>query len=157
MKKLTIVLLSFTFIVAACSKGGGTNGGVDTIPTPPPLATVEVGDIAFKIEIDTKEVDYAGIYGALSGSQAINVNVTSTPFAKDGVTIDLSVKKDSDNSVVSGSSVSSTTAGTNALTISNLTAGVLCTATVTVTAKTLDTKTCNCYKTFSKTFKIARK
>jgi hypothetical protein len=54
-------------------------------------------------------------------------------------------------------SVSSTTAGTNALTISNLTAGVLCTATVTVTAKTQDTKTCNCYKTFSKTFKIARK
>ena len=109
------------------------------------------------MEIDTKEVDYAGIYGALSASQAINVNVTSTPFAKDGVTIDLSVKKDSDNSVVSGSSVSSTTAGTNALTISNLTAGVLCTATVTVTAKTQDTKTCNCYKTFSKTFKIARK
>ena len=100
MKKLTIVLLSFTFIVAACSKGGGTNGGGGTTPTPPPVATVEVGDIAFKIEIDTKEVDYAGIYGALSGSQAINVNVTSTPFAKDGVTIDLSVKKDSDNSVV---------------------------------------------------------
>lgn len=156
MKKWSIVLLGFTFIVAACSKGGGSTGG-GTTPTPPPVATVEVGDIAFKIEIDTKEVDYAGIYGALSGSQAINVNVTSTPFAKDGVTIDLSVKKDSDNSVVSGSSVSSTTAGTNALTISNLTAGVLCTATVTVTAKTLDTKTCNCYKTFTKTFKIARK
>lgn len=156
MKKWSIVLLGFTFVVAACSKGGGSTGG-GTTPTPPPVATVEVGDIAFKVEIDTKEVDYSGIYGALSGSQAINVNVTSTPFAKDGVTIDLSVKKDSDNSVVSGSSVSSTTAGTNALTISNLTAGVLCTATVTVTAKTLDTKTCNCYKTFTKTFKIARK
>jgi len=148
--------MGFTFIVASCSKGGGSTGG-GTTPTPPPVATVEVGDIAFKVEIDTKEVDYAGIYGALSASQAINVNVTSTPFAKDGVTIDLSVKKDADNSVVSGSSVSSTTAGTNALTISNLTAGVLCTATVTVTSKTLDTKTCNCYKTLSKTFKIARK
>ena len=47
--------------------------------------------------------------------------------------------------------------GLNSPNNSNLTAGVLCTATVTVTAKTQDTKTCNCYKTFSKTFKIARK
>ena len=156
MKNIKIILIGILFLSISCSKSGGTNGG-GTTPTPPPVTTVEVGDIAFKIEIDTKEVDYAAIYGALSASQAINVNVTSTPFAKDGVTVDLSVKKDSDNSVVSGSSVSSTSAGTNALTIANLTPGVLCTVTVTVTAKTQDTKTCNCYKTLTKTFKIARK
>ena len=156
MKNIKTILIAVLLFSISCSKSGGSSGG-GTTPTPPPVTTVEVGDIAFKVEIDTKEVDYAGIYAALSAVQAINVNVTSTPFAKDGVTVDLSVKKDSDNSVVYGSSVSSTTAGTNALTIANLTPGVLCTATVTVTAKTLDTKTCNCYKTLTKTFKIARK
>ena len=151
MKKNILILIALLVFSMSCSKGTST-------PTPPPEPVkVEVGDIAFKIEVDSKEVDYTTTFAALSSNQVININVTSMPFSKDGVTIDLLVKKDLDNSVVSSSSISSSNATTNALTIQNLSPGVICTVTLTVTAKTLDTKTCNCYKTLIKSFKISRK
>lgn len=50
-------------------------------------------EIAFKVEVDNKEIDYTTYLAALSASQPINVNVTTAPFPKDGVTIDLTVKK----------------------------------------------------------------
>ena len=144
-----ILLISILFVLTACSKGGG-----DT-PTPPPVVVTPEADIAFKIEIDGKEIDYTAIIASLGATQAINVNVTSTPFPKDGVTIDVAVKK-LDNSVVSTDSKAGTTAATNALTISNLVSGVECIGTVTVTSKTLDpvSKT---YKFLVKTFRIGRK
>ena len=146
-----ILLICVLFVFTGCSKGGGST----PTPPPPPVILVPEADIAFKIEIDGKEIDYTAIFGSLSATQAINVNVTSTPFPKDGVTIDVSVKK-LDNSVVSTDSKAGTTAATNALTISNLVSGVECIGTVTVTSKTLDpvSKT---YKFLIRTFRIARK
>jgi len=152
MKKFGFVLVAFTLIIASCSKGGGST---PVTPTPPPVVVAEP-DIAFKVEVDNKEVDYTTYTVALSAAQAVNVNVTTAPFPKDGVTIDVTVKKDVDNSSVFSDATVGTVAGTNPVTINNLLPGVPCTATVLVTSKTLDpvSKT---YKSFTKTFKIARK
>ena len=152
MKYSKILLICILFAFTACSKGGDS----PTPPTPPPVVVIPESDIAFKIEIDSKEIDYAAIFASIGATQAINVNVTSTPFPKDGVTIDVVVKKVLDNSVVSTDSKAGTTAATNALTISNLVSGVECSGTVTVTSKTLDpvSKT---YKSLIKTFRIGRK
>jgi hypothetical protein len=150
-----ILLICVLFVFTACSKGGGSSPTPPTPPTPPPVVVIPEADIAFKIEIDGKEIDYTAINVSLSETQAINVNVTSTPFPKDGVTINVSVKK-LDNSIVSTDSKAGTTAATNALTISNLVSNVECIGTVTVTSKTEDpvTKT---YKSLIRTFRIARK
>ena len=152
MKKFGFVLVAFTLIIASCSKGGGST---PVTPTPQPVVVAEP-DIAFKVEVDNKEVDYTTYTAALSAAQAVNVNVTTAPFPKDGVTIDVTVKKDVDNSSVFSDAKVGTVAGTNPVTINNLLPGVPCTATVLVTSKTLDpvSKT---YKSLSKTFKIARK
>ena len=153
MKKLVLLLGAFTLIIASCSKGGG--GSTPVTPTPPPVVVVAEPDIAFKVEVDSKEVDYTTYTAALSASQLVNVNITSA-FPKDGVTIDVTVKKDVDNASIFSDTKLGTVAGTNPVTIANLAAGVPCTATVLVTSKTLDpvSKT---YKSLSKTFKIARK
>jgi hypothetical protein len=63
----------------------------------------------------------------------VNANITST-LPKDGVTIDVLVKKKSDNTVVFTSSLSSSTAS-NPVTVTGLTPGTLCVATITVTSK----------------------
>ena len=152
MKKFCFVLVAFTLVIASCSKGGGST---PVTPTPPPVVVAEP-DIAFKVEVDNKEIDYTTYLAALSASQPVNVNITTAPFPKDGVTIDLTVKKEIDNSSVFSDAKVGTVAGTNPVTINNLLPGVPCTATVLVTSKTLDpvSKT---YKSFTKTFKIARK
>ena len=152
MKYSRILFICILFAFTACSKGGG-----DTpTPTPPPVVVTPESDIAFKIEIDGVEINYTTIFASLGATQAINVNVISTPFPKDGVTIDLAVKKVLDNAAVSTDSKQSTTASANALTVSNLVPGVECLGTVTVTSKTLDpvSKT---YKSLIKTFRIGRK
>ncbi len=146
MKYLKLVLVAIPFILFSCSKGGDT--GTTPTPTPPPTPTE--ADIAFKVEIDAKEVDYSGIVAALSTTQAINVNVTST-LPKDGVTIDVSTKKNADNTVVSSSSAASTTGATNAASVTSLAPGVLCTVTVTVTSKSKSSNSS------TKTFQIAAK
>ena len=137
MKKFCFVLVAFTLVIASCSKGGGS-----TPVTPTPPVVVAEPDIAFKVEVDNKEVDYTTYTAALSASQPVNVNVTTSPFPKDGVTIDVTVKKDVDNTSIFSDTKVGTVAGTNPVTINNLLPGVPCTATVLVT---------------SKTFKIARK
>jgi hypothetical protein len=78
------------------------------------------------------------------------VNITST-LPKDGVTIDVKVTKDTDNTAVFNNNITSTTAASNAITISSLSPGVLSTATVVVTSKSKSTNTS------TKTFKIAAK
>ena len=138
MKNFCFVLVAFTLVIASCSKGGGST---PVTPTPPPVVVAEP-DIAFKVEVDNKEVDYTTYTAALSASQPVNVNVTTSPFPKDGVTIDVTVKKDLDNSSIFSDAKVGSVAGTNPVTINNLSPGVPCTATVLVT---------------SKTFKIARK
>ena len=145
MKYYKILLVAISFMFMACSKGGDS-----PTPTPPPVVVVPETDLAFKVEIASTEIDYTKIYGAIGGSQAINVNITST-LPKDGVTIDVKVTKDADNSAVFNNNITSTTAASNAITISSLSPGVLSTATVVVTSKTKSTNTA------TKTFKIAAK
>ena len=111
MKKVCFVLVAFSLIIASCSKGGG--GSTPVTPTPPPPVVVAESDITFKVEVDNKEVDYTTYTAALSASQPVNVNVTSTPFPKDGVTIDLTVKKDLDNASIFSDSKVGTIAATN--------------------------------------------
>jgi hypothetical protein len=146
MKNYKILLVALPFMLIACSKGGDSPA-----PVPPPVVIVPEADIAFKVEIPAStEIDYTKIYGAIGGSQAINVNITSA-LPKDGVTIDVKVNKDVDNTSVFTNNITSTTAASNAITISSLSPGVLSTATVVVTSKT---KSAN---TSTKTFKIAAK
>jgi hypothetical protein len=147
MRKYKILLVALPFLLMACSKGGDSPA-----PVTPPVVIVPEVDIAFKVEIPvgTDIVDYSKIYGAIGGAQEINVNVTST-LPKDGVTIDVKVTKDSDNSSVFNKNISSTTAATNTIAINSLSPGVLSTATVVVTSKSKSTNTA------TKTFKIAAK
>ena len=146
MKNYKILLVALPFMLIACSKGGDSPA-----PLTPPVVIVPEADIAFKVEIPpSTEIDYTKIYGAIGGSQAINVNVTSA-LPKDGVTIDVKVNKDVDNTSVFTNNITSTTAASNAITISSLSPGVLSTATVVVTSKSKSTNTS------TKTFKIAAK
>jgi hypothetical protein len=121
-------------------------GAVSLVPSssPPPIA-VEAS-IVFSIDIDPGVSNILAVVGA---TQAMGVNISSTiPTA--GVNLDVIVRKDSDNSIVFSSSISSTTSVNN-ITISGLTAGVLCTASVSVTSKSSSANT------LTKTFKLARK
>lgn len=139
MKKSLLAFVMSSIVLMACSKSGDSPAP-PTPPTPTPEATV-----VFTIDPDPG----TSIYAALGASQSMSVNISSTlPTA--GVTIDVKTTKDSDGSTVSSSSVSSTTAK-NTISIDNLTAGVLCTTTVTVTSKSKSDNNA------SKSFKIARK
>ena len=147
MRIFKILLVALPFMLMACSKGGDS-----PTPTPPPVVVVPEADIAFKVEIPAStEIDYKKTYGAIGGSQAINVNITST-LPTDGVTIDVKVTKDAaDNAVIFTNNFTSKTAATNSITINSLSPGVLSTVTVVVTSKNKSTNTA------TKTFKIAAK
>jgi hypothetical protein len=116
--------------------------------TPPPVVITEA-DIIFKVVIAGAEVNYSGVLAVVGTSIVINANITSV-LPKDGVTIDVSVKKRSDNTVVFTTNLSSS-AASNPVTITGLTAGVLCEATVTVTSKSKASNTA------SKSFGLASK
>lgn len=148
MKYLKLVLLFVPIMFYSCSKGGDS---ATTTPTPTPTpVVVNEADITFKVEIPVNtEIDYTKVYGAIGASQAINVSVTSA-LPKDGVTIDVKVTKDADNSSVFTNNISSTAAA-NAINITSLAPGVLSTVTVVVTSKSKSTNTS------TKTFKIASK
>ena len=147
MRIFKILLVALPLMLMACSKGGDS-----PTPTPPPVVVVPEADIAFKVEIPAStEIDYKKTYGAIGGSQAINVNITST-LPTDGVTIDVKVTKDAaDNAVIFTNNFTSKTAATNSITINSLSPGVLSTVTVVVTSKNKSTNTA------TKTFKIAGK
>ena len=147
MRIFKILLVALPFMLMACSKGGDS-----PTPTPPPVVVVPEADIAFKVEIPAStEIVYTKIYGAIGGSQAINVNITST-LPTDGVTIDVKVTKDAaDNAVIFTNNFTSKTAASNTITINSLSPGVLSTVTVVVTSKNKSTNTA------TKTFKIAGK
>lgn len=148
MRIFKILLVALPFMLMACSKGGDSS----TPTPPPPVVVAPEADIAFKVEIPVgTDVDYNKIYGAIGGSQAINVNITTT-LPTDGVTIDVKVTKDAaENTVIFTNNFTSKTAASNAVTINNLSPGVLSTVKVTVTSKTKSTNTA------TKTFKIAAK
>jgi len=131
IRKNSFIALSFIVLsFAGCSKGG--DSPTPTPPTPPPVVIVEA-DIAFKVDVSGSEVNYSAVFPVVGTSVVMNANITST-LPKDGVTIDVSVKKKSDNTVVFTSSLSSSTAS-NPVTVTGLTPGTLCVATITVTSK----------------------
>jgi hypothetical protein len=140
--KLSILAFaSCLFLFAGCSKGG--DSPTPTPPTPPPVVVAEA-DLVFKVDIAGSEVNYTTVYSVVGTSLLMNTNITST-LPKDGVTIDVTVKKKLDNTVVFSSNISST-AASNPVTITGLTSGVLCAATITVTSKSKASNTA--FKTF---------
>lgn len=135
---ICIVILSLTI---SCSK---SSGGTGSTPAPPPPAPVEE-TIAFSIDIDPG----SSVYPALGAAQDAKITLGSKmPTA--GITVDVVVKKDLDNTIVSSGTYSSSLSPFTA-TISNLSPGVLCTATFTVTSKTTASNS------GVKSFKLARK
>lgn len=139
---LSAIVLSF----AGCSKGG--DSPAPTPPTPPPVVVTEA-DIVFKVDIAGSEVNYSSVFAVVGTSQLLNANITSS-LPKDGVTIDVTVRKKSDNSVVFTTNLSSS-AASNPVTVTGLTPGVLCVATVAVTSKSKASNTA------LKTFELASK
>ena len=138
MKKGLISFVFASVVLMACSKSGDS-------PAPTPPAPTPEASIVFTIDPDPG----TSIYASLGASQSMAVNISSTiPSA--GVTIDVKTTKDSDGSTVSSSSVASTTAK-NTVSIDNLSSGVLCTTTITITSKSKSDNNA------SKSFKIARK
>ena len=147
IRKNSIIALSFIVLsFAGCSKGGDSPS--PTPPTPPPVVVTEA-DIAFRVDIAGAEVNYSSVFPVVGTSQLMNANITST-LPKDGVTIDVTVKKKSDNIVVFTTNLSSS-AASNPVTVTGLTAGTLCVATITVTSKSKSSNTS------TKTFELAAK
>jgi hypothetical protein len=145
-KKSIIVLSFFICAFAGCSKGG--DSPAPTPPTPPPVVVTEA-DIVFKVDVAGLEVNYNTVFPVVGTSLILNANITST-LPKDGVTVDVTVKKKLDNTTVFTTNLSSS-AASNPVTVTGLTAGVLCVATVTVTSKSKATNTS------IKTFELAAK
>jgi hypothetical protein len=148
LKQLSFRLIVFSLFVilvsAACSKGGGTGGGVTPTPPTPPTPTEE--NIVFTYDIDPG----SNIYAALGTTQEVKITVTSKmPTA--GVITDIVVKKDSDGSTVSSSTLAASTMVPINGMITNLATNVVCTATITVKSASTATNTA------TKTFKIAKK
>ena len=143
--RLVVFSLFVILVSAACSKGGSSGGGGVTPPPPtPPTPTEE--NIIFTYDIDPG----SNIYAALGTTQEVKITVTSKmPTA--GVITDIVVKKDSDGSAVSSSTLAASTMVPINGMISNLATNVVCTATITVKSATTATNTA------TKTFKIARK
>ena len=145
--KISIIVFAFSvFFLASCSKGG--DSPTPTPSTPPPVVVVE-SDIVFKVDVAGTEVNYSTVFPVVGTSLLMSANITST-LPKDGVTIDVTVRKKLDNTVVFTSNISSS-AASNPFTVTGLTAGVLCVATVTVTSKSKATNTS------LKTFELAAK
>ena len=146
IRKNSIIALSFIVLsFVGCSKGG--EAPTPTPPTPPVVVTE--ADIAFKVDIAGSEVNYNSVFAVVGTSQLMNANITST-LPKDGVTVDVAVRRKSDNSVVFTTSLSSS-AASNPFTVTGLTGGTLCVATIVVTSKSKSSNTS------TKTFELAAK
>ena len=149
LKQLSFRLIVFSLFVilvsAACGKGsGGSGGGGPVTPPTPPAPTEDA--IVFTYDIDPG----SNIYAALGTTQEVKITVTSKmPTA--GVITDIVVKRDSDGSTVSSSTLAASTMVPINGMITNLATNVVCTASITV--KSASTAT----NTSTKTFKIARK
>lgn len=149
LKQLSFRLIVFSLFVilvsAACGKGSGGSGGGGVTPNPPtPTPTEE--NIVFTYDIDPG----SNIYAALGTTQEVKITVTSKmPTA--GVITDIVVKKDSDGSTVSSSTLAASTMVPINGMITNLATNVVCTATITVKSASTATNTA------TKTFKIAKK
>ena len=102
-------------------------------------------NIVFSIEPDPG----TGVAVAIGGTYGFKVNITSK-LPGSGVKLDLTTKKDADNSMIDSKSLDSNSPGID-LSTGTLSPGILCTVTVVVTSKTTATNT------VTKSFKVARK
>ena len=142
IRKNSFIALSFIVLAfAGCSKGGDSPS--PTPPTPPVVVTE--ADIVFKVDVAGSEVNYSTVFPVVGNSQLINANITSA-LPKDGVTVDVTVRKKLDNAVVVFTTNLSSSAASNPVTVTGLTPGTLCVATVTVTSKSKSTN--SAFKTF---------
>jgi hypothetical protein len=144
-KSSVIALSAIVLSIAGCSKGGDSPAPT---PTPPPVVVTEA-DIVFKVDVAGAEVNYSTVFAVVGTSQLLNANITSA-LPKDGVTLDVTVRKKLDNTVVFTTNLSSSTAS-NPVTVTGLTGGTLCVATIVVTSKSKATNTS------TKTFELAAK
>jgi hypothetical protein len=142
---LRIVLYGMLLLTVlnGCSKSGDSPTPAPPIPVAP---TPPESAIAFTVDIDPGSTN---VYAALSSSQTIIVNIAST-LPKDGVTIDLNVKRERDNVTIWNTSISTLTA-TNTMKIDSLKSGELCVTTIVATSKNTSSNNS------TKSFKIARK
>jgi hypothetical protein len=138
IKILPTMMIFVIIMVGSCSKKNG--GGLILTPVVP-----KEESIVFSIDPDPGTV--AAV--AMSGTYAFKVTVGSK-LTSSGVKVDLTTKKDADNSTVDSKSLDSTTPGID-LSTSKLSPGILCTVTITVTSKATPTNTA------TKSFKVARK
>ena len=111
-------------------------------PTPEPP---KEENIVFSIDPDPG----SGVAVALSGTYVFKVTIGSK-LTTSGVKVDLTTKKDADNSTVDSKSLDSNSPGID-LSTGTLNPGILCTVTITVTSKATPTNTA------TKSFKVARK
>ena len=150
LKQLSFRLIVFSLFVilvsAACSKGSGGSGGGGVTPTPPTPPPPTEENIVFTYDIDP----VSNIYAALGTTQEVKITVTSK-MQTAGVITDIVVKKDSDGSVVSSSTLAASTMVPINGMITNLATNVVCTATITLKSASTATNTA------TKTFKIAKK
>jgi hypothetical protein len=133
MKAYFFCLLLICFLSGCGKSGGGGN-------TPAQEAA---------LVFTTNPDPGTSIYAALSSSQDIVVNITSTIPAA-GVTADITVTKDLDNTTVFSQSLTNTLASFT-VNINNLSSGAVCTVVITLTSKSSATNKA------SKSFKIAKK
>ena len=110
MSKFKLFIAALSLFAISCSKGG------DSAPTPPaPKPPAQESQVAFSI---TQDPGTGNILGVVGTSLPINIKVSSTiPTA--GVNIDVTVRKDADNSVVF-TNISSSVAGDNIVNITGL-------------------------------------
>jgi hypothetical protein len=128
MNKFKLFIAVLSIFAVSCSKSG------DSAPTPTPTPTPKETPVSFSI---TQDPGTGNILGVVGTAQTINIIVSSTiPTA--GVNIEVTVRKDVDNSVVF-TNTTSTVAANNNVNITGLTPGVLCTASVSVTSKSTAT------------------
>lgn len=136
MKKILIFLCAFALL-------SGGNSCKKKAEVEPPEET---------LRLSSTPIFGADVIGALSSSYSFKLLVTSKP-PKNGVKVDITVKNDSDNSVIftQSSQTSSNTTSSIDVQLSNLVAGNLYTATIDVTSLTTSTNKAQL------TFKVARK
>jgi hypothetical protein len=132
----TLICIIISSIAISCSK----EPGGDTSQPPPPEEI-----IVFTIDIDPG----LSVFSALGSTQDAKVTLSSK-MPTSGVTVDVVVKKELDNTTVTSNSYS-TLLSPFTTTISSLSPGVIFVATYTVTSKSKPSNSA------VKSFKIARK
>lgn len=141
MKKFNVGLLFFAavFFVAACSKKETT-----PTPTPPPPTPTEE-NLVFSIDPDPGSG--TGIANAENYPFTVKI---SSKLPSLGVKLDLTTKKESDNSLIESKSIESSTADIP-VTTGKLSVGSVYIVKVVLTSKSKSTNTA------TKEFKVARK